>query len=131
VRAFVDTNVPIRHLTGDPAAMATRATRFLAADHELLLPDLVVAEIVFVLESKYELPRGEIALRMRALLALNTIVTISSGILLRALEIYESDRISFADAYLVASAELSGIGTVVSFDKGIDRVGTIRRVEPA
>ena len=131
MRAFVDTNVPIRHLTGDPAAMATRATRFLAADHELLLPDLVVAEIVFVLESKYELPRGEIALRMRALLALNTIVTISSGILLRALEIYESDRISFADAYLVASAELSGIGTVVSFDKGIDRVGTIRRVEPA
>jgi hypothetical protein len=42
--AFVDTNVLIRHLTGDPPEMATRATAVLASGERLLLADLVLAE---------------------------------------------------------------------------------------
>jgi predicted nucleic acid-binding protein len=49
--AFVDTNVLLRHLTGDRPEQAARATRFLAAADELLLTDLVMAELVDVLES--------------------------------------------------------------------------------
>jgi predicted nucleic acid-binding protein len=45
--------------------------------------------------------------------------------------VYEVDRLDFADAYLVAHAECSGVGVVASFDRGIDRVTTIRRLEPA
>jgi predicted nucleic acid-binding protein len=40
-------------------------------------------------------------------------------------------RLDFADAYLVAQAELSGVRAVVSFDKAIERVPSVRRVEPA
>ena len=36
----------------------------------------------------------------------------------------------FADAYLIAAAEHSGVGAVASFDKGIDRAGTIQRLVP-
>lgn len=39
--------------------------------------------------------------------------------------------LDFADAYLVASAERTGIGVVASFDRAIDRVGTVRRAEPS
>jgi len=49
VTAFIDTNVLIRHLTGDPPDLAGRATVFLAAADELLLADLIVAETVYVL----------------------------------------------------------------------------------
>jgi predicted nucleic acid-binding protein len=49
---------------------------------------------------------------------------------LRAVEVYETDRIDFAEAYLVASAERTGINKVASFDKSIDRVGTVERVVP-
>ena len=42
--AFVDTNILVRHLTGDPPAMAARATAYLASADELYLPDLIVAE---------------------------------------------------------------------------------------
>ena len=49
---------------------------------------------------------------------------------LRALEVYEIDRLDFAEAYLVASAERSGVDAVASFDRSIDRVTTIRRIEP-
>jgi predicted nucleic acid-binding protein len=56
VTAFVDTNVLVRHLTGDPPELAGRATRYLAAADELLLPDLILAEVAYVLESFYESP---------------------------------------------------------------------------
>jgi predicted nucleic acid-binding protein len=38
--------------------------------------------------------------------------------------------LDFAEAYLVANAEASGIGTSASFDRTIDRLDTIRRLEP-
>jgi hypothetical protein len=45
--------------------------------------------------------------------------------------VYELDRIDFAEAYLVASAEASGVGTIASFDRSIDRIATVRRIAPA
>ncbi len=129
--AFVDTNVLVRHLTGDPPEQAAQATKFLAAADELLLADLVVAAVVYVLESFYEVPRERVAELVRAIIAFPTVVVLDPAVLLRALEVYETDRLDFAEAYLVAQAERSGVGVVASFDKAIDRVATVRRLEPA
>ena len=128
--AFVDTNVIVRHLTADPPAMAERATAFLAQEDEMHLADLVVAETVYVLESFYGAPRGQIAAAMRSLVTMRSMITVDPVLLLRAIEVYELDRLDFAEAYLVASAERTGVGKVVSFDRTIDRVGTVRRIEP-
>jgi predicted nucleic-acid-binding protein len=128
--AFVDTNVLIRHLTGDPPEMAARATECLRRESGLLLTDLVVAETVYVLESYYEVPREQVSESIRALLAMASVVSVDAALLLRSIEIYESDRLDFAEAYLVACAESTGINQVVSFDKSIDRVGTVHRLEP-
>lgn len=128
--AFVDTNVLIRHLTGDPPDMAARATAFLAAADELLLPDLIVAEVVYVLESFYSVPPEDVATLVRSVIAFAPIRTIDPGLLLRTLEVYETHRIDFAEAYLVASAETAGIEDIVSFDRSIDRVATTNRIEP-
>jgi predicted nucleic acid-binding protein len=128
--AFVDTNVLVRHLTGDPPEMATRATAFLTAETELLVADLVVAETVYVLESFYEAPRTQISRAVRSLLALGSVVCIDPPLLRRVVDIYETDRLDFAEAYLVASAESTGVNTVASFDRSSDRVGTVERIEP-
>ena len=128
--AFVDTNVLVRHLTGEPPEVASRATAFLNREQELLLADLVVAETVYVLESFYNAPRPQVAEAMRALLALRSVVTVDHALLLRALEVYEVDRLDFAEAYLVACAEATGVNIVASFDRSIDRVRTVQRVEP-
>lgn len=50
--------------------------------------------------------------------------------LLRTIELYEADRLDFADAYVCASAETSGIDKAASFDRRIDRVKSIERLEP-
>jgi predicted nucleic-acid-binding protein len=130
VSAFVDTNILIRHLTGDPPRQAARATRFLAEVDELLLADLIVAEVVYVLESFYEVERARVAELVRTIIAFDAVRVVDEELLLRAVEVYEVDRLDFAEAYLVASAERSGVDTVVSFDRSIDRVKTIRRLEP-
>ena len=128
--AFLDTNVLIRHLTGDPPDQARRATAFLAQAEELLLPDLIVAEVVYVLESYYEVDRPRVAELVRAVIGFPAIVVVHAPLLLRALEVYEVDRLDFADAYLVASAEATGIEAIASFDRELDRVTTVRRLEP-
>jgi predicted nucleic acid-binding protein len=130
VTAFVDTNVLVRHLTGDPPAQATRATRYLRRADELLLPDLILAEVAYVLESYYDMPRAQVSETLRAVLAFPAIRVVDAELLQRTVEVYDVHRLDFADAYLVASAERSGIGVVASFDRAIDRVGTIRRAEP-
>ena len=130
MRAFVDTNVLIRHLTEDPPDLAARATRFLREADELLLADLIVAEVVYVLESFYELERSRVAELVRAIVAFEAIRVVDEGLLLRAVEVYELDRLDFAEAYLVASAERSAVGVVASFDRSIDRVTTVVRLEP-
>jgi predicted nucleic acid-binding protein len=130
VSAFIDTNILVRHLTGDPPRMAARATAYLRSAEDLLLTDLVVAETVYVLESFYEAPRELVAEAVRALLAFRAIVTVDPAVLLRAVEIYEIERLDFAEAYLVANAESSGVAQVASFDRSIDRVHTVERIEP-
>lgn len=129
--AFVDTNVLIRHLTGDPPEFAARATRYLGAAGELLLPDLILAEVAYVLESFYEVPRTQVATTLRSVLAFAAIRVLDADLLQRAVEVYEVHRLDFADAYLVASAERTGIGVIASFDRSIDRVTTVRREEPS
>ena len=129
--AFVDTNILIRHLTGDAPEQASRASRYLKQAEQLLLPDLILAEVAYVLESYYEVERSQVAEALRSILAFRAIRVVDAALLYRTVELYEVQRLDFADAYLVATAERTGVGVVASFDRGIDRVGTIRREEPS
>ena len=109
--------------------MAKRATKFLASSPELVLADLVVAECVYVLESYYEVPRAQVAELMRAALAMPAVVA-HANLLLRALEVYELERLDFADAYLAACVELGDGDAIASFDEASDRVGSVERIAP-
>ncbi len=128
---FVDTNVLVRHLTWDPPSSGAAATEFLIDQSQVLVADLIIAETVYVLESFYETPRDQIAESIRSLLGFDSIICVDHPLLLRAIEIFETDRIDFADAYLVACAESTGVNRVASFDRSIDRVGTVDRIEPS
>ncbi len=67
---------------------------------------------------------------LRSLLAFRSVASVDPTLLLRAAEIYEFDRIDFAEAYLVACAETTGVAEIASFDRSLDRVTSIQRVEP-
>jgi len=130
VSAFVDTNVLVRHLVAHPPDLAARATAYLRKETGLLVADLIVAETIYVLESFYEVARPEISEAMRALIMMESVSVVDAPLLLRSLEIYEHDRLDFAESYLVASAESTNVMQVASFDRSIDRVQSIKRIEP-
>jgi predicted nucleic acid-binding protein len=124
--AYLDTNVLIRHFTGDPPALARRATALLASTDELILTDVIVAECVYVLQSFYEIGRAEIARLMRSAVAHRSILTPNAAVVLRTLELYSLGH-DYADSYLVAFAEESQ-AAVASLDRGIDKIGTVDRL---
>lgn len=55
---------------------------------------------------------------------------VDPALLLRALEVYKTDRIDLAEAYLVACAESTGVARIASFDRSLDRIPTVERIEP-
>jgi len=46
---------------------------------------------------------------MRAAIALASVAVLDSRTLLRSLELYKTERLDFAEAYLVVSAEATGL----------------------
>ena len=121
--ALLDTSVLVRHFTGAPPEQAERATSFLraATPGDLLLVDLVAAELVFVLQSVYRQPRATVAQLLRALLALPAVRCEHVRPLHPTTELYEGGS-HFADAYLIATAEAENIRAIISFDRDIRRV---------
>ena len=130
MKAVLDTNVLVRHLTADPPEQAARATAFLAGAEELLLSDIVVAELVYALETVYRVERAQIAELVRAVIAFPAIVVLDEVLLLRALELYEQERLDFVTAYLAAGAERSGVGAVASFYRSLERIESVQLIEP-
>jgi predicted nucleic-acid-binding protein len=126
---LLDTNILVRHLTGEPTEQASRATAFLRDAVHLELAALIVTELVYVLESVYERPRPQVAALVRAVLAHPPVHAPEEPLLLRAVELYETKRVHFAEAYLAAGAE-QGDSLVASFDRDLDPIDSVTRVEP-
>ncbi len=118
---FVDTNLFIRYLTNDDPAKADQVEALLAraeqGEVQLVTVDMVVAEIVWVLESAYDMDAVDIAPLLRAILATPGLRVIGAPLVSRALELYESRNVDFVDAYIVAVMEKEGIGKIFTFDR--------------
>ena len=122
--AVVDTNVLLRYLTGEPAALAERAQNVLQGAEErrvrLIVTALTVAEVVFVLEHVYRWSRGMIAEGLLKLLAIFHVPEVA--VLERAIGWYRHvRRLHFADAY-VAAVAASRAAAVISFDRELKRL---------
>jgi predicted nucleic-acid-binding protein len=85
--------------------MAAAATEYLRSEQELFLTDLIVAETVYVPESFHVRPREQVATVVRPLPELPSAVVVDRDVLLRAAEVYETERLDFAEAYLVVCPE--------------------------
>lgn len=132
---FVDTNLFIRYLTNDDPVKADRVAALLqdaqAGKVRLVTVDLVIAEMVWVLESSYDLKSSEVAPLVRGILATRGLDVVNAPLVARALEYYETKNIDFVDGYIAATMEKLGLTELFSFDrKHISRINTISRREP-
>jgi len=123
--AFVDTNLFLRYLTGDDPEQAPKARRLLEraerGEEQLVTTALTIAEIVWVLESVYELDRASIRSKVVAILGLSGLTVEHQEILLQAIVWYEEKNVDFADAYSAAWMDRRGLDEVYTFDRDFDR----------
>ena len=132
---FVDTSLFIRYLTNDDPAKAERVEQLLreaaAGTVRLVTAEMVIAEVVWVLESSYGLKSAQVAPLIRAILVTSGLEVLNAPLVARALKHYETQNIDFIDGYIAAVMEKQGITELYSFDrKHISRLQTIFRREP-
>lgn len=131
---FLDTNIILRHLLRDDEEKATASKALLArlerGDARARTSDIVVAEVVFVLERSYRVPKEEIRDHVLPIILFPGLMLPSKRLYLRAFELYVERNISFADAYNAALMEKLKIAQVASYDPHFDRIEGIHRFEP-
>ncbi len=124
----IDANLVLRYLLGDPEA--GRVEKLLKSKVKLLLSDVILAEIVWVLDSFYKWNRSKVVESLSLLIKLPSIVC-NRFLLSETLTILGSQKsFDFADAYSVALMRISKIKDIYSFDKDFDKIQGIKRLEP-
>lgn len=133
--SFVDTNLFVRYLTNDDPQKADRVEKLLAqaasGKIRLVTAEMVLAEVIWVLESAYGLKAPDIAPMIKGILATPGLEVTNESLAERALVYYESHNIDFIDGYIAALMERMGIVEIFSFNKKhLPRIEKIKRVEP-
>lgn len=127
---LLDTNLIIRFLIKDnPAQFEATQKLFSSLDEKLILPDLVLAEVVWTLHSVYKLTKQEIVEQLLKLLELKNLIA-NFHLLINSLLIYRDYNISFVDAYLISYCGDEKLEGIYSFDKGLDKIKEIKRFKP-
>jgi len=131
---FLDTNIFIRFLTDDvPEKVDACEEIFKKAvekQETLFTTDLVIAEIVWVLESFYELPKNEIQDKVEKILNTPNLICPHKDLILSALILYSEKNIDYIDAYNALILKENGIEELYSYDKHYDRIDWLTRREP-
>ena len=121
-RLHLDANIILRFLRNDdPQQSQTAAELFRRAQTKelrLVVSPVIVLEVFYVLAKVYAMPRPNAANVLETLLASGFVACEDGGITLDALSRITSNKISFGDAYLVATAARAK-EELVSFDKGL------------
>lgn len=103
-------------------------------EERVILPDVILAELIFVLTFRnlYGFTRSEVRDRLRYILGSPKPVLDNRIRCLRALDTFAERRaLSYAEAYVAAAALEQSPPEVYSFDQGFEGVPGITRLEPA
>ena len=132
--SYVDANVILRFLTGDPPEMAAAARSLIEAldrgEISLFIDEIVLAEVVWVLNSFYGYASHEIAHVLQEFISHDNLQATDKGGLLMALNIFTEKNIDLADALVAIHMAREGIQEVYSFDTHFDRIPGIVRLTP-
>lgn len=94
----------------------------------LLLPDLILAESVYVFDKVLRLPRSEITTALVPILQ-HTHIECAQEVLVDALRLFESSKVDFADCYLAATSQREEL-PVASLDRDFAKLKPFEWLKP-
>lgn len=131
---FVDTNIFLRFMVNDDPQKADACEmlfrRAITGEESLFTTDMVIAEIVWVLESYYELNKSDVREKLEKILNTKNLDCPNKEIIINALCAYEEKNIDYIDAYNAYILKMKGIDEVYSYDSHYDRIKGVKRIEP-
>jgi predicted nucleic-acid-binding protein len=117
----IDANILIRFLTGDDPAQAEMVyALFKKAESEktvLFVPLLIVLEMIWVLESVYEVSRAEILDAISDLLLMPVLKFDQHAILQQLIRSAHGNTLVLSDLLIAHAAQTSGCDKVITLDK--------------
>ncbi len=117
---IVDANIILRYLLNDHADFHERAAVIIESQN-VLIPFEVVAEVVYVLEKLYGVPRNAIKVSLSMLVSCENISVNDKDVLEVALLIFSKKNIDFVDALLLGYNHVKKY-RVHSFDKSLNKL---------
>ena len=131
---IIDANIILRYLTNDVQDQAERAGELLAkveaGSEAVFLPDIILADIIWVLEGYYKQSREQIREWITTILSMRGLRFSDKNVALDALDIYVDIGIDWSDAFVTGQMINHGIMEIYSFDRHFDRIGAIKKIEP-
>jgi predicted nucleic-acid-binding protein len=131
---FIDTNIFIRFLVNDIPQKADACEKIfknaVAKKETLFTTEMVIAEIIWVLESYYDLSQKEVQEKVEKILNTPNLSCPRKDLILNALTIYGEKNIDYIDAYNALILKDKGIKELYSYDKHYDRMDWLTRLEP-
>lgn len=131
---FIDTNILIRHFTGDDEVKARKVAGLLkkveADEEKVTASPFVVFEIIYTLERIYNLPKEKIKDLVSFFLSLKGLKFPEKELYLQSLDIYVGKNISFADAFNAAFIIKNEIKEIYSYDEDFDKIKEVKRIVP-
>lgn len=132
---FVDTNLFLRYLTDDVPAQADAVEDLLRKAEQgkprLVTNSMVIAEIVWTLESYYKLEQDDIQNKVLAILNTPGLEVSDNNLVLKAIIWYAEKNVDFIDAYNAAWMEQEGIEKIYTFDqKHFARFDDVEALKP-
>lgn len=127
----IDTNVLVRVLIDEPGQEAQiSAARALVADAEgVFVPQVVLVETVWVLESAYQLAKAEVLRALDHLVANTAFDLDEASRCSVAVRLFHESNADFADCLILAGCRSHGID-LHTFDKRLSKLDGARRVLP-
>ena len=131
---FIDTNIFIRFLTNDIPEKADACEHLfreaVEKNEKFFTTEMVIAEIIWVLESYYELPKKEVREMVEKILITPFLFFPQKDLILNALTLYGDKNIDYIDAYNASVLKEQGIKKVYSYDRHYDKIEWVSRIEP-
>lgn len=120
----IDTNVLVRYIMQDDVKQSAKATKLmesLTVDAPGFVPLVSVVELVWVLESSYELTRQQVGHALELLLRAREVVVDRADQVTKALRVFKASSADFADCLIERIASSAGCDKTMTFDLGAAR----------